>query len=72
MLLLCNSHPWEKNCGASYFNVLIGCSDGAEAWKLVEIFILIKWSSIIVKHSIVLYSDDGLGIFEKLSLSQVE
>ena len=50
MLLLCNSQPREKKSGDPDFDVTMGCSDGVDTWKLVEIFILTNLSSIIDKH----------------------
>ena len=71
MLLLCNSQPWEKKSGDPDFDVTMGCSDGVDTGKLLEIFILTNLSSIIDKYSIGLQSDDDLGIFEKLSWSKI-
>ena len=71
-LLFHNNHPWEKKSGDSDFDVLMGCYDGAEICELMGIFILNKLSNVIDKNSIGLYRDDGLGVFDKLSVPQME
>ena len=50
----------------------MGCYDGAEIRELVGIFILNKLSNIIDKNRNGLYHDDGLGVFDKLSGTQME
>ena len=62
----------EKKSGNPDFDVPMGCYDGAEVCELVGIFILNKLSNVIDKNSIGLYSDDSLGVFDKLSGPQIE
>ena len=50
----------------------MGCYDGAEIWELVRIFILNKLSSTIDIKGIILYRDDGLGMFDKISGPEIE
>ena len=54
-----NNQPWKKKS--------MGCYDGTEDCELVRIYIFNKLSNIINKDSIVLYRDDGLGIFQNMS-----
>ena len=49
-----------------------GCCDAADVCELVGIFFLRKLSNTIDKYSICLCCDDGRGVFEKLSGSQIE
>ena len=72
MLLFHNSQTWEKNFRDPYFDVAMGCYDGAIDCELVRLFILNKLSNIIDKPSINLYTDDGLTMFEKLIGPQTE
>ena len=67
-----NNQPWEKKSGDPDFDVPMGCYDGAEICEVVGIFILNKLSSIIDKNSNGLYHDDGLGVFDKSSGTQME
>ena len=53
MLLFHNSQPWEKNFRDPYFDVAMGCYDGANDCELVRLFILNKLSNIIDKPSII-------------------
>ena len=50
----------------------MGCYDGPEVCELVGIYVSNKLSNITDKDSIGLYRDDGLGISESLSESQIE
>ena len=69
-LLFHNSQPCEKKSGDPDSDEPTGCYDGADIFKLVEIFILNKLSNIIDKNSIGLYHD-GLGLFNKLPGLQI-
>ena len=44
-----HDEPWMKKNGQENFNILVGCHDGAETFKLVSTFILSKISPIIPK-----------------------
>ena len=72
MLLFHNSQPWEKNFRDPYFDVAMGCYDGANDSELVRLFYLKTLSNIIDKPSIGLYLHDGLTMFEKLIGPQTE
>ena len=50
----------------------MGCYDGVEVCELVGSFILNKLTSIINKSNIGLYRDDGLGIFQNVSKTEIE
>ena len=54
-LLFFDNNPWVKRYGNENFDVPMGCFDGAEVCDLVGLYILKR------------LSDDGLGIFRKLS-----
>ena len=56
-LLFQNSEPWVNKLGNENFDVPMGYYDGGEVCELVGYFILNKLTSIV------LYRDDGLGIF---------
>ena len=71
-LLFQNSESWVKKTGNEYFDVPMGCYDGADICELVGSFILNKLTSIINKSNIGLYRDDGLGIFQNVSKPEIE
>ena len=72
ILLFHNNKPWEKKSADPHFDVPMDYYDGAEICKLVEIFLFNMLSNIMDKNSIGLYHDDGLGMFDKLSVPQLE
>ena len=67
MLLFHLEEPWMKKYGEEYFDVLIGCHDGAEICKFVGTFILNQISLFMKEQNNVgLYRDDGFGYIQKL------
>ena len=58
-----NDKPWFRKAGEENFDVAMGCYDGAEFCELVGTYILNKLTNVTSKENIVLYRDDGLGIF---------
>ena len=71
-LLFYNDEPWVKKTGDEYFDVTMGCNDGKELCKTVGIYMLNKLSNIINREKIGLYRDDGLGICQNMSKTEVE
>ena len=70
--LFYNDEPWVKKTGDKDFDVTMGCNDGAELCETVGIYMLNKLSNIINRENIVLYCDDGLGICQNMSKTEVE
>ena len=67
-LLFHHEEPWMKKNEEEYFDVPMGCHDGAEICELVRTFVLNKISLIMrEQNNVGLYRDDGLGIFRNLS-----
>ena len=71
-LLFQNSQAWVKKLGNENIDVPMSYYDGAEVCKLVGSFMVHKLGSIVNKSDIGLYRDDGLGIFYKVSKSEIE
>ena len=71
-LLFYNDEPWVKKTGDEDFDVTMGCNDGAELCETVGIYMLNKLSNIINRENIGLYRDDGLGICQNMSKTEVE
>ena len=71
-LLFYNDEPWVKKTGDEDFDVTMGCNDGAELCETVGIYMLNKLSNIINRENIDLYCDDGLGICQNMSKTEVE
>ena len=67
-LLFHHEEPWMKKNREEDFDVPMGCHDGAEICKLVGKLILNKISPVIQEqNNVILYRDDGLGIFRNLA-----
>ena len=66
-LLFHNQEPWVKRDGDEYFDVPMGCCDGAEICELTGSYLLHQLSNIFDKESVGLYRDDGLGVLKSLS-----
>ena len=58
---------WVKKEGNEDFHMPMGCYDGAEICKLVEIYIQNKLCKLINYKDFGLYRDDGLGILRNTS-----
>ena len=71
-LLFYNDEPWVIKTGDEYFDVTMGCNDGNELCETVGIYMLNKLSNIINREKIGLYRDDGLGICQNMSKTEVE
>ena len=71
-LLFYNDEPWIKKTRDEDFDVTMGCNNGAELCKTVGIYMLNKLSNIINRENIGLYHDDGLGICQNMSKTEVE
>ena len=71
-LLFYNDEPWVKKTGDEDFDVTMGCNNGAELCETVGIYMLNKLSNIINRENIGLYRDDGLGICQNMSKTEVE
>ena len=66
------NRSWGKKSGEPDFDVPMSCYDEAVVCELVGIFILNKLSNILDKNNIGLYLDNSLGMFDKLSVPQME
>ena len=71
-LLFQNSEPWVKKAGNEDFDVPMGCYDGAEVCELIGTFILNRLKPIISEDNVGLYRDDGLGVFQNISKTEIE
>ena len=71
-LLFHKDEPWVKKTGDEDFDVTMGCNDGAEICESVGIYMLSKLSNIMKRDDIGLYRDDGLGICENMSKTEIE
>ena len=56
-----------KKHGNEDFDIPMGCYDGTEICKLVEIYIQSKLCKLMNKKDFGLYRDDGLGILRNTS-----
>ena len=70
-LLFYNDEPWVKKTGDKDFDVTMGCNDDVELCETVGIYMLNKLSNIN-RENIGLYRDDGLGICQNMSKTEVE
>ena len=61
-LLFNEELPWQKKNTQDPFDVTMGSADGAESCELVGTYLLNKISSILPKHQVGLYRDDGLAV----------
>lgn len=71
-LLFGDGKTWVKRDKDTCFDVTMGSFDGAEVCELVGAFILNELSTLIPKHSIGLYRDDGLAVLKNTSGPQIE
>ena len=55
----------------SYFDVPMGCYDGAEVCELVGSYMLNKLRHDVNKESIGLYRDNGLGVFHNIPKPEI-
>lgn len=64
-ILFFQGEPWCKK-GDTFFDVTMGCPDGAEICELVGLFLLEKLhqSGIIDSSEVILYRDDGVGVID--------
>ena len=71
-LLFNKNERWVIKSGKENFDVLMGCYDGTENCELVRTYILNKLKNVTEKENIGLYRDDGLGIFQNISKTEIE
>ena len=64
--------PWVKKTGGEDFDVTMGCNDGAETCETVGIYMLSRLNNIMKRDNIGLYRDDGLGICQNMSKTEIE
>ena len=67
-LLFSNNEPCVKKTGEESFDVPMGSYDGAEGFDLVGTYIF----KITTKEKIGIYRDNGLGIFQNISKTEIE
>ena len=71
-LLFYDNDPWVKKTGDEGFDVTMGCNDGAEICETVGIYMLSRLNNIMKRDNIGLYRDDGLGICQNMSKTEIE
>ena len=69
-VLYYNNEVWEKQTGL--FDVTMGAYDGAQITDLVGLLMLHKLQENIPQINFALYRDDGIGVYSKVSPSQME
>ena len=62
----------SKKSGTEDLDVPVECYDGAEACELVGSYTLNQLKHDMNKESIVLYRDDGLGVFHNIPKQEIE
>ena len=71
-LLFYDNDPWVKKTGDEDFDVTKGCNDGAEICETVGIYMLSRLNNIMGRDNIGLYCNDGLGICQNMSKTEIE
>ena len=71
-LLFSDNQPWKKEDAEGCLDVTIGSYDGAKICELVEIYILLRLSTITDKKDCGLYRGDGLLVLCNVSGQQID
>ena len=69
-LLFNEDIPWAKNESNEDFDVLMGCFNGADIWKLIGRKLYLKLSQPFENYWFWLFKGDGLGSFKTFMRSR--